>query len=178
MLANVVLAIFFCLKWPAVGWYWGKSLPLRKVTSIMGYAFLKTPQSSRERQMLHNTDGLPKPTNLTPAMDLCFSSFRSMGSMSQLGPWQVPPQGRRTTPQFHPGDRLPGCLPGALAELQPADERQRCHWIRVWVTPAKPLTAVFQVYNLEDGEGTVGVNDFEWFLLALKSHVSKKEMRH
>lgn len=48
----------------------------------------------------------------------------------------------------------------------------------MWVTPAKPLTAVFQVYNLEDGEGTVGVNDFEWFLLALKSHVSKKEMRH
>lgn len=145
----------------------------------MEYAFLKTPQSSREKQMLHNIDELPKPTNLTPTMDLCLSSFRSMRSMSQLGTWQVPSQGRKTIPQFHPGDRLPGCLPrdtGRSCSLKTRDKdftKSGCE------SPQQShLTAVFQVYNLEDGEGTVGLNDFEWFLLALKSHVSKKEMRH
>lgn len=63
VLANAVLVIWFKMASSQAGIK--ESLAFRKVTSIRGYAFLKTPQSSRERQMLHNTDELPKPTNLT-----------------------------------------------------------------------------------------------------------------
>lgn len=144
----------------------------------MEYAFLKTPQSSRERQTLHSTDGLPKPTNLTPAMDRCFPSFRSTGSTSQLGTWQVPSQGRKTIPQFHPGDRLPGCLPGDTGHSCSLKTRDEDFTKSGCESPQRSYLAVFQINNLEDGEGTVGLNDFEWFILALKPHVSKKETRH